>query len=391
MNGTTMDETILVDGTTTRINGDATLPAKKFTQRTPHVTSANGESKEPRKRFSPKVIGVLTVVLLAIGFAGYLWWEHMQGYVNTDNAYVTGHIHQISSRISGTISEVLVDDNQSVTNGQVLLKLDPRDNEVHLEQARTQVQQAEAQIAQNQAAADQAEAQLNQASAQISQAEAQLEKTSLDYQRAKNLFRDGMKAISQQELDAAKAAYDVAQGALKAAKANEVGSKAQVQSAKAAQSVALAKRQNAEAALKDAELQLSYTTIPVPTSGRIGHKTVEVGQRVQPGQALLAVADDQTWVVANFKETQLAKMKPGQKVEVELDALPHHRFSGRVESFAPASGAQFALLPPDNATGNFTKIVQRVPVKVVFDPESIRGFESRIVPGLSAEVDVAVR
>ena len=391
MDATILNETMLVDEPVPRTEADGVLPRKEILREAFQGLPEEEDDKAPRRRFSPKLIGALIVVLMAVGFVGYRWWNHMQGFVGTDNAYVTGHIHQISSRIAGTVSEVLVDDNQSVNHEQVLLKLDPRDNEVRLEQAKTQVQQAEAQIAQNQAAIDQAEAQLKQADAQITQTQAQLEKATLDYNRAKNLFRDGLKAISNQELDAAKAAYDVAQGALTAAKANQVGAKAQVQSAKAAQSVAMAKKQNTEASLKDAELQLSYTTIPAPTSGRIGHKTVEVGQRVQPGQALLAVADESTWVVANFKETQLAKMKPGQKVEIEVDALPGHRFTGKVESFSPASGAQFALLPPDNATGNFTKIVQRVPVKVVFDPESIRGFESRIVPGLSAVVDVAVR
>jgi membrane fusion protein, multidrug efflux system len=391
MDVTISDETMLVDEPAPRIEADGVAPRKETLRETFSEEQNDDETKAPRKRFSPKVIAALIVVLFVTVFVGHRWWNHMQSHVGTDNAYVTGHIHQISSRVAGTVNEVLVDDNQQVNHEQVLLKLDPRDFEVRVEQARSQVQQAEAQIAENQAAMDQAAAQLTQAEAQITQTQAQLEKATLDYDRAKNLFRDGMKAISNQELDAAKAAYDVAQGALTAAKANQVGSKAQVQSARAAQSVALAKKQNAEAALKDAELQLSYTTIPAPTSGRIGHKTVEVGQRVQPGQALLAVADESTWVVANFKETQLAKMKPGQTVEIEVDALPGHRFTGKVESFSPASGAQFALLPPDNATGNFTKIVQRVPVKVVFDPESIRGFESRIVPGLSAVVDVAVR
>jgi membrane fusion protein (multidrug efflux system) len=142
--------------------------------------------------------------------------------------------------------------------------------------------------------------------------------------------------------------------------------------------------------LADAQLQLSYTTVTAPSPGRIGRKQVEVGQRVQPGQPLLALVEVSPWIVANFKETQLERMRPGQPVEIKVDAYPGRIFRGYVESFSPASGAQFALLPPENATGNFTKIVQRVPVKIVFDPESIKGFESMLLPGMSVVPTVDV-
>ena len=138
-------------------------------------------------------------------------------------------------------------------------------------------------------------------------------------------------------------------------------------------------------------LKLSYTNITAPSGGRIGRKSAEVGQRVQPGQPIMAIVSNEYWVVANFKETQLEQIQPGQPVEIKLDAFPHHPFVGRVDNISPASGAQFALLPPDNATGNFTKIVQRIPVKVVFDPQSIKGYESRIAPGMSAEATVEVK
>jgi membrane fusion protein (multidrug efflux system) len=155
--------------------------------------------------------------------------------------------------------------------------------------------------------------------------------------------------------------------------------------------VARAAIDQAKVALNDAQLQLSYTNLKAPASGRIGRKSVEVGQRVQPGQPLLAIVENQVWVVANFKETQLKRMHPGQETEVKLDALPSHIFKGKVDSVAPASGAQFSLLPPDNATGNFTKIVQRIPVKVVLEPQSIKGFESLLTPGMSAVVSVTVK
>lgn len=145
---------------------------------------------------------------------------------------------------------------------------------------------------------------------------------------------------------------------------------------------------SAQASLSDAQLQLSYTAIAAPADGTIGRKSVEVGQRVQSGTPLMAIVSNDIWVVANFKETQLEKMQNGQPVEVELDAFTHHKFTGRVDSISPASGAQFALLPPDNATGNFTKVVQRIPVKIIFARDSVQGYESRITPGMSAVVSV---
>jgi membrane fusion protein (multidrug efflux system) len=147
----------------------------------------------------------------------------------------------------------------------------------------------------------------------------------------------------------------------------------------------------AEASLEDAKLQLSYTIIKAPVSGRIGRKSVEAGQRIQIGQPLMAVVEDHPWVVANFKETQLAKMRAGQHVEVEIDTFPNHKFYGHLDSLAPGSGNEFALLPPDNATGNFTKIVQRIPVKVVLDDDSVRGYENMLSPGMSTVVTVTTR
>ena len=147
----------------------------------------------------------------------------------------------------------------------------------------------------------------------------------------------------------------------------------------------------AQAALDDAMLQLSYTSIAAPVKGTVGSKTVEAGQRLQPGQPLLAVVEPDIWVVANYKETQLDRMREGQAMEVKLDSFPGKVFQGRLQSLSPASGAQFSLLPPDNATGNFVKIVQRVPVKILLDANSVRGYEQRIAPGLSAVVTVRIR
>ena len=199
-------------------------------------------------------------------------------------------------------------------------------------------------------------------------ARANAERARADFERLQKLVEN--KAISRQEFDAARAADASAKANLDAAIAGHVSAIAQKKStqsqwegARAAQAAAVAARESAQVNLKDAELQLSYTTITAPTDGRIGRKSVEKGNRLSPGQALMAVVEPNIWVVANYKETQLSKMIPGQQVEMTVDAFPGRTFQGRVDSFSPASGAQFALLPPDNATGNFTKIVQRVPSK----------------------------
>jgi membrane fusion protein (multidrug efflux system) len=236
----------------------------------------------------------------------------------TDDAYTTGHVHYISSRVTGTVIDVLVDDNQWVRQGEVLVKLDLRDYQVTVDQARA-----------------------NSSRSSTNDLLLNMEK--------------GNGAISKQD-------YEQSHATLLVDKAS----------------------------LEDASNQLSYCTICAPTDGYVGNKTVETGNRVEVGGALMVVVQD-AWVVANFKETQIGHMRPGQRAVIKVDAIPNHTFYGWIDSFSPGSGTTFALLPSDNATGNFTKIVQRLPVKIVFDRESTRGYESRIVPGLSTEISVDLK
>lgn len=326
-------------------------------------------------RFVLALLGA--VVTTTAAWSAYRWWEYARTWVKTDNAYVATHIHQVSSRVIGTVSEVLVEENQVVAAGQVLARLDVRDFEVRRQQALAQLAQAQAQV-------QQAQARIAQARSEVTREQAHTTKAQQDLERAKALSQHGNEAISRQEFDAAQAGADAAQAALAAA-----GSA--LQSAEAAAVAAQAQVKVAEATLKDADLQLSYTEVLAPAAGRIGKKNLETGNRVQPGQALLALVQPDAWLVANFKETQLARVKPGQPVRVSVDAFPGRLFAGRVESLAPASGAQFALLPPDNATGNFTRIVQRVPVRIVFDNQSLSDCEGRLVPGMSAVAHIKVR
>ena len=338
------------------------------------TTRRTGPSRNGRRI---ALLAVAGLALSGIGYGGYRWWLHAQAWVDTDNAYVSADIHEVSPRIAGTIEEVLVNDNQTVAAGAVLARLDSRDQDVRLQQARAQVAQAGAQI-------QQSAAQVAQAKAQVAKEEAQVNRARLDLQRVKTVRKNLAGAISDQDLDNAQAAYDAAAASLAAAQSTVTAAEAQATAVAAMLDVA-------QASLADAKLQLSYTEIKAPTAGRVGRKSIESGNHVQPGQALLALVETEVWVTANFKETQLTHVQNGQPVELTIDTFPGKVFSGRVESLAPASGAQFALLPPDNATGNFTKIVQRVPVKVVLDRDSLGAYAGRIVPGMSAHVDIHVR
>lgn len=308
--------------------------------------------------------------------AGYRWWDHARAWTKTDNAYVAAHVHTVSARVAGTIEEVLVKENQCVTAGSVLARLDRRDFEVRRQQARAQVAQAQAQVAQ-------AQAQIALAHAAVAREEARATKAAHDFERATSLYQSNAAAISRQEFEQAKADDAAARAALQ-------GANSGLESAEALAVAARAQQQVAQANLDDAELQLSYTELLAPAAGRIGKKNLESGNRVQPGQALLALVESEVWVTANFKETQLSHLKPGQIVHIDLDAFPGRTFPGRVESLSPASGAQFALLPPDNAIGNFTRIVQRVPVKILFDTQALGDCAGPIVPGMSAIVEVKV-
>jgi membrane fusion protein (multidrug efflux system) len=451
------------------------------TEKPTSLPPGEGANTQKPKRGLPKwLLPVAGVGAIVAGGFGYNWWQFASTHQETDDATVAGHVHQISSRINGTAIAVPVDDNQQVHKGDLLVKLDPRDYEVKVQQAQaaleaaqrqagsaqanialssetTQgktsqaqgdinaaragiataqaaVQEAKTGIPAAQAAVAEAQAGIPAAQAQVAQAEANLVRAQADYNRYETLYRQG--AVARQQLDTARATYlvnlaqrnsaqqgvqqaqarlaqakqGVAQAQAKLAQAQEGVANAQAklaaaqgglqqataggqqtQANRSQYEAALAAISQSQANLNDAKLQLSYTNVTAPTDGRVGRKTVEVGQQVQPGQALMAIVDNEDWVVANFKETQLEKMRPGQEVEVKLDAFPHHPFKGRVDSFSPGSGATFALLPPDNATGNFTKIVQRVPVKIVLDSQSVKGYESRIVPGMSAVVSVDVK
>jgi membrane fusion protein, multidrug efflux system len=267
------------------------------------------------------LIGV--VILLIILFFGFRYWKHASTHEDTDDAYTAGNTHQISPRVTGTVEQVLVDDNWHVNAGQLLVKLDPRDYEVTLNKNRAQLKQASAEVLQAKAGVEQANAQLEQRQAQVTQAAAQVlqsqaafDLAKINYDRDHSLFQKDLKAIAKQEVDTTKANLDSAQGALNAAKATQEAVQAQVDAAKAAIDSAKAQLESAtanvaasEAAVRESELQLSYCSVIAPVSGRIAQKTVQTGNRLTVGQALMAVVEDNVWILANLKETQLERVQ----------------------------------------------------------------------------------
>jgi len=296
---------------------------------------------------------VALVVLLLAGVLGFgaHWYRELRNHERTDDAFIEASLALISSRVSGTVIEVLVDENQQVKAGDVLVRLDPTDFDVSVARARANLEEARNQLA---AAAADAEA----AEAEKRAAVIELERSKNEAKRREGLKKSG--ATSDQLVENAVAARDAAEARVRALE----------QRALAARAVLIneAPLRQAEAALREAELALSYTTLVAPNDGIVGRKTVHVGENVAVGRPLLALArDEAAWVVANFKETQIGRMQVGDHADVEIDAYPGHSCDGHVESLSPATGAKYALIPPDNATGNFTKVVQRVPVRVALD------------------------
>jgi membrane fusion protein (multidrug efflux system) len=345
--------------------------------------------QEPNGKRRYILLGILIVAALVGGSWGWRAWQFKRTHVSTDNAQIEGHVIPVIPKVGGFIARVYVTDNQLVHEGDSLVSLDPSDYQAKLAQALADA--AAARVAAGggaRAALAQAVAQRSALGADTAAALAVYERTRNDAERFRNLAARNV--ISQQQLEAAETAFRSATADLAAARSRAAASQAAVETAGANGQNATAKLLSSEAAVQTARLQLGYTVITAPSNGRIARRIAEPGQLVQPGQMLMAIVDDENvWVVANLKETQLEKVRIGQPVEIKVDAYGDHVFRGRVESIQGATGARFSLLPPDNATGNFTKVVQRVPVKVVLDPATTRGYPLR--PGLSVEAAIVTR
>ncbi len=306
--------------------------------------SSPAEGGERPKSSRRTVFMIMGVILLGLLIFGVRKWWFARSHVSTDNAQVDGHIVPILPKVGGFVAEVRVEENHSVKAGDTLVVLDDRD-------LRARLAQTEADLAALLATVS-SRGRVGQAEAAVAQAQAQAVKAIADLQRIEPLARQNV--VSQQQLDAARAAAAAAEAQLAAAQAMLVGADARVAAARAARD--------------QAALQLSYTRVIAPSNGVVSKKAVELGQLVQAGQPLMTVVPlEDVWVTANLKETETADVTPGDSADITVDAYKGMHFRGHVESLSPATGAKFSLLPPDNATGNFTKVVQRIPVRIHLD------------------------
>jgi membrane fusion protein (multidrug efflux system) len=337
---------------------------------------------------SKVLIAVALLVLAAAGLGGWYWWEVLRFRQSTDDAYIQSDVSVISPKIEGYIKKVKVADNQAVAEGAILFVIDERDFKAKVAQAEAAVATVEATIATYESRLKLQQAMIDQAAAMLKSAEADLARAQQDYKRYSALMTSDFASrqrFEQAEADARKAEATVAKS--RAAFAAEQNQLAVLQSQQREDEARL---QQARANLRLAQNDLDNTVIRAPISGIAGNRAGQVGQYVKPGSQLLSLVPlTQVYVTANFKETQLTRMRPGQLTEISIDAYPDVPLQGHIESFAPASGAQFSILPPDNATGNFTKIVQRVPVRIALPADS--PLAGLLRPGLSVTVTVDTR
>jgi membrane fusion protein (multidrug efflux system) len=319
-------------------------------------------------------------VLVAVGYFGWEYWTAWRFEISTDDAYVQADNTTIAPRVSGYLTQVLVNDNEPVKAGQVLARIDDRDFKVALDQAKADVLAAKAAAANKQASLDAQQSVIASAKATIDVDKANETFAEQDNQRYAHLATTGYGSV--QNAQQAQSRIDVARASIARDTAVFTNATKQIDILKAELAQAKATLVHDEAVQDQAELNLSYTTVVSPVDGTVGNRTLRVGQYVQAGTQLMAVVPiSGAYIVANYKETQLADVRPGQAVNVEVDMFPGVEIPAHVDSLAPASGQQFALLPPDNATGNFTKIVQRIPVKITLDPKSPLAGQLR--PGMS--------
>ncbi len=331
------------------------------------------------------VIVALTVTLLTVSW-GWNWFTRGRFEQATDNAYVRGDITSIAPKLAGYVVEVAVDDNASITRGAVLFRIDDSDYKARAQQARANVGARQAEIVNIEATRKLQDALIAQAEAQKQSAAADLKLARANLDRYITLQRKG--TASKQKLEDSQAAHDKAQPSLNGADANLSAQKLRLEVLDAQASAAKAALSQAQAALDLAVLDLANTVVKAPIDGVVGNRQIRVGRYVTAGTAALDIVPvNDVWIIANFKETQLKKVHIGQGVRVTVDQYPGLTIDGVVDSFAPGSGAAFSLLPPDNATGNFIRVVQRVPVKVRLTRNPLPG---RLVPGLSARVAVTV-
>jgi len=333
------------------------------------------------------LIFLFLVVLVSLGFFAH-WYLKGRFYESTDNAYVQGEITRVSSQLSARIDGVLVQDNQHVNKGDLLVRLEADDFRFAVERARATLDTRQAEHLQAESRLTQQSSLIAAGQAEVSASQATLGRAQLDLNRAQALRKPGF--VSEERVTTLSAENNVARSQVSKAQADLQGQRQQISALQAELKRLDAQIATARTDLAQAELNLARSEIHAPISGMIGQRAARDGQYVQNGAYLLSIVpDEDIWVQANFKETQIGKMQPGQRAELVFDSYPDTPIEGRVDSLFAASGAQFSLLPPDNATGNFTKVVQRIPVKLTFSADN--PLHGRIRPGMSVTATVDLR
>ena len=330
------------------------------------------------------VVPLITFIILAL--VGIYALFHAHYYQSTDDAFVEGHIISIAPRVSGPVIKLYINDNQEVKKGDLLLEIDPNDYIVALEQKEAKLLEAKAQLNASHKNIQENTSISNKTSKDISSVKSRLDFAKRTYERDLKLSKEGI--VSKEELDSSKTAFN-------SLSANYLAEQEKKKAADIAIQTSIAKRQEIEATIKrleseidEAKLNLSYTKIYAPQDGKISARTVEEGNYVQIAQPLMSIVSDEVWVVANYKETQLEQVREGQDVIIKIDTYPKKRFKGKVDSLQRATGAKSSLFPPENAVGSYVKIVQRIPVKIIFC-EDISSYN--IAPGMSVVPKIKIR
>jgi len=334
------------------------------------------------------IAAAIVVVLLVIA-GGVVWWLIERNYESTDDAYIDAHVVLLSPQVAGRVLRVDVNDNARVEAGQLLVEIDPADTTTRLSQSHGQVAQGEAQIAQARVQIRVAEETYQQDLAAVAAASATATKAASDLKRYRGLAETMPAAVAPQQIDQALATAASFAAQRDQAARQAKAALAQVDAAKAQLAGMQAELDSTKAQFEQAHLDLGYTRIVAPVAGTIAQRSVAAGNYVQPGEQLLAIVPLDIWITAKFKETQLTYMRPGQKVDIVVDAYPGIAFYGHVDSIERGAGDAFALLPPENATGNYVKVVQRVPVKIIIDGPPDAGV--LLGPGMSVDPTVHVR
>jgi membrane fusion protein (multidrug efflux system) len=352
-------------------SADTTRQPERHRQQTPESARGAEAKQEPspgkqswRERLRAHWILAACVLLIAL-IGGVVYWLQVRHFESTDDAFVAARSFSVAPKVGGYVADVPVTDNQHVNAGDLLARIDDRDYRIALDQAQAQVAVAQGNIANIDAQIDSQRAQIDQAKAQLTQAEAQLQFAKEEADRAGDLVQKGAGTV--QRAQQTKSDLEAQQANNSRAKAAVTGAELGLKVLQTQRATAEASKQQADAQLDQARLNLQYTNVQAAQSGRVVKLSGAKGTFATAGQSLMMFVPDEIWITANYKETQLADMRPGQPVEIRVDAYPDRKLKGHVDSVQPGSGTAFSLLPAENATGNFVKVVQRVPVKIVVD------------------------